>query len=330
MVFQNYALYPHLTVFDNLAFGLRRRKAPRGQIAERVAWAAELLALDGLLDRKPHALSGGQRQRVALGRAIVRRPAAFLFDEPLSNLDAQLRADTRAELKRLHRKLATTTIYVTHDQEEAMTLGDRIVVMRGGRMQQCGPPLEVYNRPANRFVAGFIGTPTMNFIAGQLHADAGGQRWFESPGLRVPVPDVGWDEVRVPPPAGDVMVGLVPRLTLLSLSGRQECLPQPGEKCVLGVRPENLQLQPPGDAGRQWSISGSVELVEPLGSLMDLHVRVAGDHRLVCRVPVGPIDADNRVTLYMDLAKAHLFVERLTRRSMVAVPRTRRRPLLGW
>ena len=304
MVFQNYALYPHLNVFDNLAFGLRRRKAPREEIAERVAWAAELLDLEGLLDRRPHALSGGQRQRVALGRAIVRRPKAFLFDEPLSNLDAQLRADTRAELKRLRGKLATTTIYVTHDQEEAMTLGDRIVVLRGGRMQQCGPPLEVYNRPANRFVAGFIGTPAMNFIVGRLQADAGGQLWFESPGLRVP--DVGCVLART---------NGLPRKELPDDREDAACVQaralRPGEKCVLGIRPENLQLQPPpGDvAGRQWSISGAVELVEPLGSLMDLHVRVADDHRLVCRVPVGPIDADNRVSLYVDLSKIHLFAE---------------------
>jgi multiple sugar transport system ATP-binding protein len=187
MVFQGHALYPHLSVFDNMAFGLRRRGCPKDEIARRVAWAAELLGLDGLLRRKPHTLSGGQRQRVALGRAVVRRPKLFLFDEPLSNLDAQLRTDTRAELKRLHQKLATTTVYVTHDQEEAMTLGQRIVVLRGGRIQQCGTPLEVYNAPANRFVAGFIGTPTMNFIDGRLQPDAAGQTWFESPCLRVPV-----------------------------------------------------------------------------------------------------------------------------------------------
>lgn len=156
MVFQSYALYPHLTVFDNMAFALRRRRTPRKEIADRVAWAADLLGLEGLLGRRPSALSGGQRQRVALGRAIVRRPAVFLLDEPLANLDARLRADTRAELKRLHRKLAATMIYVTHDQEEAMTLGDRIAVMQGGRIQQCGSPLTVYDRPANRFVADFV------------------------------------------------------------------------------------------------------------------------------------------------------------------------------
>ena len=187
MVFQNYAMYPNKTVRNNIAFGLSRRGVAKAEIVRRIAWAAELLGLQGLLDRKPHALSGGQRQRVALARALVRRPKVFLFDEPLSNLDAKLRADTRAELKRLHRQLAVTTIYVTHDQEEAMTLGDRIAVLRAGRLQQCGTPLDVYHAPANRFVAGFIGTPSMNFIEGRLSEDAADQLWFESPSVRVPI-----------------------------------------------------------------------------------------------------------------------------------------------
>ena len=178
MVFQNYAMYPNKTVRNNIAFGLSRRGVAKAEIARRVAWAAEMLGLQALLDRKPHALSGGQRQRVAVARALVRRPKVFLFDEPLSNLDAKLRADTRAELKRLHRQLAVTTIYVTHDQEEAMTLGDRIAVLRAGRLQQCGAPLDVYHSPANRFVAGFIGTPSMNFIEGRLCEDAAGQVWL--------------------------------------------------------------------------------------------------------------------------------------------------------
>ena len=166
MVFQNYALYPHMTVRQNMAFALKMRKTPKAEIAERIEWAARLLVLDALLDRKPKALSGGQRQRVALGRAIVRQPAVFLFDEPLSNLDAKLRVEMRAELKRLHRELKTTTVYVTHDQEEAMTLGDRVVVMNEGVVQQCAPPLAVYNQPSNRFVAGFLGMPPMNFFEG--------------------------------------------------------------------------------------------------------------------------------------------------------------------
>src|SRR4051812_13779019 len=168
MVFQNYALYPHMTVYKNMAFGLKLRGMPKAQIHERVSEAAKILDIGHLLDRKPKALSGGQRQRVAVGRAIVREPAAFLFDEPLSNLDAKLRVTTRAELKALHHRLKTTTVYVTHDQEEAMTLGDRVVVMYGGRIQQAAPPLEVYRNPANRFVASFVGTPPMNFLEGMI------------------------------------------------------------------------------------------------------------------------------------------------------------------
>src|SRR5437762_14316663 len=173
MVFQNYALYPHMTVYKNMAFGLKLRGMPKKQIDERVQEAAKILDIGHLLERTPKALSGGQRQRVAVGRAIVREPAAFLFDEPLSNLDAKLRVTTRAELKRLHHRLQTTTIYVTHDQEEAMTLGDRIVVMKDGKIQQAEPALKTYNFPVNRFVAGFIGMPPMNFFDGTIKTDNG-------------------------------------------------------------------------------------------------------------------------------------------------------------
>jgi multiple sugar transport system ATP-binding protein len=168
MVFQDYALYPHLTVGDNISLGLRIRKMPPAEIARRVAWAAEVLGLGELLARKPKQLSGGQRQRVAMGRAMVREPAVFLFDEPLSNLDAQLRGQMRGQIARLQRRLGTTTLYVTHDQVEAMTLADRLVILDGGRVQQIGAPLAVYQRPVNRFVAGFIGTPPMNFVEGPL------------------------------------------------------------------------------------------------------------------------------------------------------------------
>src|SRR5471032_1556639 len=178
MVFQNYALYPHMSVYKNMAFGLKLRGMPKKQIQQRVSQAAKILDIEHLLERKPKALSGGQRQRVAVGRAIVREPAAFLFDEPLSNLDAKLRVTTRAELKRLHRRLKTTTVYVTHDQEEAMTLGDRIVVMKDGVIQQADTPLVTYNSPVNRFVAGFIGMPPMNFFDGALKL-VDGQMVFE-------------------------------------------------------------------------------------------------------------------------------------------------------
>jgi len=174
MVFQDYALYPHLTARDNIALGLRLRKIPPAEIDRRVGWAADVLGLGALMDRKPKQLSGGQRQRVAMGRAMVREPAVFLFDEPLSNLDAQLRGQMRGEIARLQRRLGTTTLYVTHDQVEAMTLADRLVILDGGRVQQIGAPLQVYQRPANRFVAGFIGTPPMNFIEGALGPIAAG------------------------------------------------------------------------------------------------------------------------------------------------------------
>src|SRR5258705_10143562 len=184
MVFQNYALYPHMSVYDNMSFGLKMRKFPKPEIQKRVQDAAEILGIQELLKRKPRQLSGGQRQRVAVGRAIVRHPQVFLFDEPLSNLDAQLRVQMRVELKRLHKRLETTAIYVTHDQVEAMTLGDRVVVMKDGRMQQVGEPLELYGKPANKFVASFIGSPAMNFVDLQV-GDAGGALWAEGAGVRL-------------------------------------------------------------------------------------------------------------------------------------------------
>src|SRR5882757_8985713 len=187
MVFQNYALYPHMSVYDNMAFGLKMRKFDRADIARRVQEAAEILGIQELLKRKPRQLSGGQRQRVALGRAIVRHPQVFLFDEPLSNLDAKLRVQMRVELRKLHDRLGTTAIYVTHDQVEAMTLGDRVVVMRDGLVQQVGEPLELYNEPANLFVAGFLGSPAMNFAGVQISETNGGL-WAANEGLRIQVP----------------------------------------------------------------------------------------------------------------------------------------------
>src|SRR6187399_1438096 len=184
MVFQNYALYPHMSVYDNMAFGLKMRKFERAEIKKRVQEAAEILGIQNLLARKPRQLSGGQRQRVALGRAIVRHPQVFLFDEPLSNLDAKLRVQMRVELKKLHLRLGTTAIYVTHDQVEAMTLGDRVVVMKDGVVQQVGEPLELYGRPANKFVAGFIGSPAMNF-ANVTVTEANGAVVAENKGLRI-------------------------------------------------------------------------------------------------------------------------------------------------
>src|SRR6187401_3435627 len=186
MVFQNYALYPHMSVYDNMAFGLKMRKFDKAEIQKRVHEAAEILGIHEYLRRKPRQLSGGQRQRVALGRAIVRHPRVFLFDEPLSNLDAKLRVQMRVELKKLHLRLGTTAVYVTHDQVEAMTLGDRVVVMKDGLVQQVGEPLELYNNPANKYVAGFIGSPAMNFLSAAVSGDG---RWIETEGLRLQLPE---------------------------------------------------------------------------------------------------------------------------------------------
>jgi multiple sugar transport system ATP-binding protein len=280
MVFQNYALYPHMTVYKNLAFALKLRRMKRDDIDERVREAARVLGIGELLDRKPRALSGGQRQRVAVGRAIVRQPKAFLFDEPLSNLDAKLRVEMRAELKRLHRRLSTTTIYVTHDQEEAMTLGDRVVVMKDGLVQQCGGPLEVYDRPTNRFVAGFVGTPPMNFLEGKLAA-RDGQVVF----------DEGSAALRLAPEHASMLGDWV------------------GRDVVLGVRPESLATAPEGRfSGGENALPVSVSVVEPLGQNMDLHVATPQHPYLVARVQAQrDLEAGQNIELYVDMAKTHVF-----------------------
>lgn len=238
MVFQNYALYPHMSVFDNMAYGLRNRNTPKDEITRRVAEAAEILELSELLERKPRQLSGGQRQRVAMGRAIVREPAAFLFDEPLSNLDAKLRVQMRLEIKRLQRKLATTSLYVTHDQVEAMTLADRLVLMNAGVAEQIGSPMELYDRPATLFVAGFIGSPAMNVLPGRIG---------ESGRLAV-----GGAEL----PLANGHAGMA------------------GRSVSVGVRPEHLSL--PGD-GASGDLRLNVELVEALGADTLVHGSLAPD-----------------------------------------------------
>jgi len=252
MVFQNYALYPHMTVFENMSFGLKMRKAPKAEIEQRVREAADILGIQALLQRKPRQLSGGQRQRVALGRAIVRHPLVFLFDEPLSNLDAQLRVQMRVELKRLHERLQSTAIYVTHDQVEAMTLGDRVVVMKDGSIQQIGEPLEIYSHPRNKFVAGFIGSPAMNFIDASI-TEIDGKIYVETDGIRAPVP--------------------------LELSLRLASYKP--HKVTLGIRPEDLHEANSGISG-QVAFETVVEVVEPLGSEILLDVRV-GQQLLVAR-----------------------------------------------
>ena len=260
MVFQNYALYPHMTVFENMAFGLRLRKRPKAEIKRRVGEAAELLGLTELLDRLPKALSGGQRQRVAVGRAIVRQPKVFLFDEPLSNLDAKMRVQMRLELARLHERLAATMIYVTHDQVEAMTMGDRIVVMHEGVIQQVAPPLELYRHPANRFVAGFIGSPPMNLLEGRLVDDAGALKFeLAESGIRLPLP--------------------------LSPERKTALAPYAGRALTLGLRPEALRLAE--DSAPPEAVSVTVELLEPLGAETLLHARL-GKHPLVARAAGAP------------------------------------------
>jgi multiple sugar transport system ATP-binding protein len=297
MVFQNYALYPHMSVFKNMAFGLQLRRRElgltRAEIEKRVVETARVLGIGDYLDRKPKALSGGQRQRVALGRAIIRDPKAFLFDEPLSNLDAKLRVETRAELKKLHLRLQTTTIYVTHDQEEAMTLGDRIVVMKEGVIQQCAPPLEVYDRPVNRFVAGFVGTPPMNFIEGRIAAGDGEEMGFVFGAQRINLP---------------------PRIVTAAR-------PFMGKAVVLGVRPEGLSPSHGGKfAGEQNQFMARINVIEPLGDKVDIYLTMAGSEaevsavegatRLTCRADAyefGKLARGATVPFFVDLGKIHLF-----------------------
>jgi multiple sugar transport system ATP-binding protein len=268
MVFQNYALYPHMTVADNMGFSLKLKSAPKTEIKQRVDRAAEILGLTQLLDRYPRQLSGGQRQRVAMGRAIVRDPQVFLFDEPLSNLDAKLRVQMRTEIKELHQRLKTTTVYVTHDQIEAMTMADKIVVMHDGIVEQMGAPLDLYDRPANLFVAGFIGSPAMNFLRGKIVAD-GQPRFVADGGLSLPVRDV--------PQGSD------------------------GRPVVYGIRPEHFVIDP--DKG----IPAEVVVVEPTGSETQVFAKLGGQDIVGVfreRVTVGPGDT---VPLAPDPALVHLF-----------------------
>jgi len=277
MVFQNYALYPHKSVYSNMAFGLQMRKYPKEEIAKRVREAAGILDIEQLLERKPRQLSGGQRQRVALGRAIVRHPALFLFDEPLSNLDAKLRVQMRVELKRLHERLETTAIYVTHDQVEAMTLGDRVVVMKDGLVQQVGDPMELYGKPANKFVAGFIGSPAMNFAEVTI-AESGGALWAEAPGIRI----------KVPPG---------------STAGLRS---HTGGRVALGVRPEALRLATGSDPA-EYVFDATVDVVEPLGAEILLNVS-AGPHALVARVEPGvSVKMHERVRFAFNPERLHFF-----------------------
>jgi multiple sugar transport system ATP-binding protein len=277
MVFQNYALYPHMSVYDNMAFGLKMRKFPKPEIEKRVREAADILGIQELLKRKPRQLSGGQRQRVAVGRAIVRHPQVFLFDEPLSNLDAKLRVQMRVELKRLHERLETTAIYVTHDQVEAMTLGSRVVVMRDGWVQQVGEPLEIYGRPANKFVAGFIGSPAMNFLPVKI-AEQGGALYAETQGVRI----------KVPPAYMGPLAAFK------------------GKPVTLGVRPEDLRVGNTSD-GADLAFDAVVDVVEPLGAEILVDASVAGQS-LVARVdPTVQTKPHEKIRLVLKPERIHFF-----------------------
>ena len=277
MVFQSYALYPHMTVFANMAFGLRLSGVDRRQIRDRVRAAAELLNISELLRRRPRELSGGQRQRVAMGRAIVRQPRAFLFDEPLSNLDANLRAQMRVEIKRLHGQLRTTVVYVTHDQVEAMTLADRIVVMRDGEIVQSGPPETVYHQPVDRFVAGFIGAPKMNFLPARLVAENGALSLRVAEGT----------EIRLPP--SEAIASHV------------------GQEMEIGLRPEHLAIRPGGEDGQPGrSFPFPVEVVEPLGAETLVFTTISGAEVVArCDPGLHPRPGD-QLTAEVDTAHLHL------------------------
>ncbi len=279
MVFQNYALYPHMTVFDNMAFGLKLRRIPKTEIRERVEDAARILDITDLLERRPKQLSGGQRQRVAMGRAIVRHPKVFLFDEPLSNLDAKLRVAMRTEIKRVHQKVMTTTVYVTHDQVEAMTLADRVVVMNGGRIEQIGAPNELYHAPKTRFVAGFIGSPAMNFLPCRLARNAAALSVVLSDTLSLPVP--------------------------AARTARYE--PYIGKELTFGLRPEHVtEPRGYGNGNKGHVFTATPDVVEPMGMETLVYFSVGGVE--VCgRVsPTAPAAPDQPMQLAADLDHMHL------------------------
>jgi multiple sugar transport system ATP-binding protein len=278
MVFQNYALYPHMTVFDNMAFGLTLRRFPKDEIRRRVENAARILDITPLLDRKPKALSGGQRQRVAMGRAIVRDPKVFLFDEPLSNLDAKLRVQMRTEIKKVHQTVKTTTIYVTHDQVEAMTLADRVVVMNHGVIEQVGPPQELYHRPATRFVAGFIGSPGMNFIPARLANGAGSLRLELRDGITLPVPG--------------------------ERAARYQAYA--GRELIFGIRPEHLTDARPTGKPNIATFEVKPQVIEPMGMETLAHFWLQG-HEVSARLdPAVPAEVGQSLMLAADLNQMHL------------------------
>jgi len=279
MVFQNYALYPHMTVYENLSFGLKLRRYPQKEIERRVREAADILGITQFLDRKPKALSGGQRQRVAVGRAIVRKPKVFLFDEPLSNLDAKLRVQMRMELQKLHNRLQTTMIYVTHDQIEALTMGDRIVVMKDAEIQQVAAPIELYENPVNKFVAGFIGSPPMNFMNGRI-IHKGGNYFFQDQGIQIKIVDQQYSKIKA----------------------------YEGKEVIFGIRPENIYDKLfAQNAREEYTITATVDVVEPMGSEIYLYLK-AGSNNFVARVNAHDTAQVNQdLQVVFDMSKAHFF-----------------------
>lgn len=278
MVFQNYALYPHMNVYENMAFGLRQRKTPKEEIQERVESVGEILGLGELLQRKPHELSGGQRQRVAMGRAMVRKPDVFLFDEPLSNLDAKLRIQMRAEIKMLHQRVQSTMVYVTHDQVEAMTLADRIVVLKDGYIEQVGTPLELFLKPANVFVAGFIGTPPMNLVASTIEKDGEQQTLVFPGGLKLPVPPLRGSEL------------------------------QHKQNVVMGIRTEEITLVgEESNAREEWTFPATVKVVEPLGNENHLHVEIGGETFVARCEGRRIVKIGEQIDVAFNLEQLHIF-----------------------
>jgi multiple sugar transport system ATP-binding protein len=279
MVFQNYALYPHMTAFENMAFGLKLRKYPKEEIKQRVYEAANILGIQELLTRRPKELSGGQRQRVAVGRAIVRKPKVFLFDEPLSNLDAKLRVQMRAEISKLHTRLQATMIYVTHDQLEAMTMGDRIAVMKDGYVQQIADPITLYEKPVNKFVAGFIGTPAMNFMEGSLNKKRTGV-YFNEENFEIKLPDTFAAQVES----------------------------HVGRDVILGIRPEDIHdKMDAANASPDNTVSATVEIIEPLGAEAYLYL-TTGKSPFIARVSShDQIEINQDIELVFNMQKAHIF-----------------------
>lgn len=281
MVFQSYALYPHMTVKDNISFGLRMRKHPAKEIEKRVSQAAEMLGLEDLLDRKPKQLSGGQRQRVALGRAVVRKPKVFLFDEPLSNLDAKLRVQMRSEIKKLHERLQATIIYVTHDQIEAMTMGSRITLMKDGHLQQVGAPMELYNQPASRFVAGFIGSPAMNFIDCTLEKDS--------------------DRLIIV--TSDFKLPLQPDQT-------EKLKTHVGRPLTFGIRPEDIcKKRKKKESYTEGHLKGSIEVVEPIGKEIGIEVSTGGISIEAIVNANADVKPHQPIDLVLNMDKIHLFTK---------------------